>query len=115
MALEVTSTFICSEPDGGLGPDSDHRSVSLLFFSQAHSWHRAIVVSKLSFKLTCHISSQSYQLLALSLFGGNIDILLRTSSLNLLLLLNVLSLTEVRTIFIIYIMYILFCTCVVFI
>ena len=31
------------------------------------------------------------------------------------LLLNGLSLTEVRTIFIIYIMYILFCACVVFI
>ena len=29
MALAVTTTFVCSEPEDGLAPDSDHRSISL--------------------------------------------------------------------------------------
>ena len=43
MALAVTTTF--AWPEDGLAPDSDHRIISPLFFSQAPSWHQAILVS----------------------------------------------------------------------
>ena len=59
MALAVTTTIVCSEPEDGLAPDSDHRSMSPLFFSQAPSWHQAILVSWLTLKLSCHTASQS--------------------------------------------------------
>ncbi|KAK2139379.1 hypothetical protein NP493_6467g00000 [Ridgeia piscesae] len=29
MALAVTTTLVCSEPEDGLAPDSDYRSISL--------------------------------------------------------------------------------------
>ena len=35
MALAVTTTFVCSEPEDGLAPDSDYRSISPLLFSLA--------------------------------------------------------------------------------
>ena len=57
-ALAVNTTSVCSEPEGGLAPDSDHRSISPLFFSKALSWLQAILASRLSFKLNCHTSSQ---------------------------------------------------------
>ena len=34
MALSVTTTFVCSEPEYTLTHDSDHRSISPLFFSK---------------------------------------------------------------------------------
>ena len=58
MALAMTTTFVCSEPEDGLAPDSDHRSMSPLFFSQAPNWHQVILVSWLTLKLSCHMSSQ---------------------------------------------------------
>ena len=58
MALAMTTTFVCSQPEDGLAPGSDHRSIPPLFFRQALSWHQAILVSRLSFKLSCHTSSQ---------------------------------------------------------
>ena len=58
MALAVTTKFVCSEPKDGLAPDSDHRSISPLFFSQAPSWDEAILLSWLTLKLSCHTSSQ---------------------------------------------------------
>ena len=58
MALAVTTTFVCSEPEDGLASDSDHRSISPLFFSQTPSWHQAILVFWLTLKLSCHTSSQ---------------------------------------------------------
>ena len=77
----VTTTFVCSEPEDGLAPNSDHRSISLLFFSQAAIWHQAILVSWLTLKLSlphnilAMISSVSSE--------GNIGILLWTSWLNI--------------------------------
>ena len=58
MAQTATTTYVCSEPDGGLALNSDHRSISPLFFSQTPSWQRAILVSRLSFMLSCHTASQ---------------------------------------------------------
>ena len=80
MALAVTTTFVCSEPEDGLAPDSDHRSISPLFFSQASSWHQAVLVSWLTLKLSCHTSSQDPCSVSSE---GNVGILLWTSWLNI--------------------------------
>ena len=66
--------------EDGLAPDSDHRTVSPLFFSQAPSWRHTILISWLTLKLSHHRS------LAVSLLKseGNIGILLWTSWLNLI-------------------------------
>ena len=48
IALAVTTAFICSVPEDGLAPDSDHRSISPLFFSQAPSLYQATLGSKLT-------------------------------------------------------------------
>ena len=50
--------IVLSEPEDGLAPDSDHRSMSPLFFIQAPSWYQTILDSWLTLKLSCHISSQ---------------------------------------------------------
>ena len=51
-ALAVSTTFVCLEPEDGLAPDNNHWSIYPLFFSQAPSWHQAIMASRLSFKLS---------------------------------------------------------------
>ena len=51
QALAMTTTFVCSEPEDGLAPDSDHRSISPLFFSQVPSWHQAILVPWMTFEV----------------------------------------------------------------
>ena len=38
--LKVTTTFVCVEPEDGLAPDRDHRSISLLFCSQTPNQHQ---------------------------------------------------------------------------
>ena len=58
MALAVTTTSVCSVPEDGLAPTSDHRSISPLFFSQVPRGHKAIPVSLQTLKLSCHTSSQ---------------------------------------------------------
>ena len=65
MALAVTT--VCSEPKDGLAPGCDHRSISPLLFNQGPSWHLAVLVSRLSFKLNCHTFSQDPMSLAWSL------------------------------------------------
>ena len=50
MAQAVTTTFVCSEPEDGLAPNSDHMSISPLFFGQAPSWQQPKLISWLSFK-----------------------------------------------------------------
>ena len=75
MALVVTTPFVCSEPEDELASDSDHRSTFPLFFSQAPSWHHSVLVSRLSFRLTCHVSFSSSHYRIVSSEG----ILLRTS------------------------------------
>ena len=83
MAVAVTTTSVCSEPEDGLAPGSDHRSISPLFFSLVPSWHQGILVSRLSFKLSCHTSSQDPAVMSTVSSEGNIGILLSISWLNL--------------------------------
>ena len=59
----------------------DHMSISALFFSQTPNWHQAILVSWLSFKLSCHTSSLA--VISTVSSEGNIGILLWISWLNL--------------------------------
>ena len=86
VALAVTTTSVCSEPEDGLAPGSDHRSISPLFFSQTPSWHQAILVSRLSFKLSCWAVTLPHKIPAvISIVSckGNIGILLWISWRNL--------------------------------
>ena len=66
MAQAVTTTFVCSESEDGVSP---------LFFSQAPSWHQAILFSSWAVtfphKILAVISNVSSE--------GNIGILLWTS------------------------------------
>ena len=94
MTLAVTTTFVCSEPEDGLAPYSDHRSISPLFFSQVPSRHQAILVSWLTLKFICH----TYKILAVisSVSSeGNIDILLWTSWFNITIKQHILAFTSV--------------------
>jgi len=83
MALAVTTTFVCSEPEDGLAPDSDHRSLSPLFISQTPSWHHAILVSWLTLKLRCYIPHKILAVISSVSSEGSICILLWISWLNL--------------------------------
>ena len=82
MALAVTTTFVSAEPQDGLAPDSDHRSISPLFFTRAPNWHQAIPVSWLTLKLSCHTSSQDPIVISSVSSEGSIGILLWSSWLN---------------------------------
>ena len=84
MALAVTTTFVCSEPEDELAPNSDHMtSIPRLFFSQAPAgtklfwfprwlWNWAVT---LPHKILAIISSVSSE--------DNIGVLLWTSWLNI--------------------------------